>query len=144
MRKTRDRAMPCGLRILHKTRIYYSKIFRRSRKFWNNKIETNDENQMDFFKQKINAISCFQLSDCDVNSICSECKQFLTTLDQFSERCMRVNTMFGIIISSNENLQVDPIYLQNLRDNAALANDMVCSVQYSWASECLKVPAVDR
>lgn len=82
-----------------------------------------------FFYQKKYAISCFQLSDCDVNNICSECKQFLMILDQFSERCIRVNTMFGIIISSNENLQVDPIYLQNLRDNAALDNALVCGVQ---------------
>lgn len=126
MRETRDRAMLYGLRILHKTRIYYSKIFCRSRKFRHNKIKANDANQIDFKK---NAISCFQLSDCDVINICSECKQFLMKLDQFSERCMRVNTMFGIIISSNENLQVDPIYLQSLRDNAALGNDMVCGVQ---------------
>lgn len=51
-------------------------------------------------------------------------------MEQFGERCVRVNTMFDMIISSNENLQIDPNYLQSLRDDAGLDKDDVSGITF--------------
>lgn len=51
-------------------------------------------------------------------------------MEQFGERCVRVNTMFDMIISSNENLQIDPNYLQSLRDDAGLDKDEVSDITF--------------
>lgn len=67
----------------------------------------------------------FQLPDSNENIICSKCQEYLIALEQFSERCINVNTMFDIILSLNEAMQIDSIYLQGLRDEAGLDKDDV-------------------
>lgn len=45
-------------------------------------------------------------------------------LEKFSERCIKVQTLFNDLISSAD-LQIDSEYLQSLRYEAGLDTDMV-------------------
>lgn len=66
-----------------------------------------------------------QLSETDcVSNICSECCKFMTKIEEYSERCMKVNLLYNSLISTSD-LPLDPNYLQNLRYEAGLDKDEV-------------------
>lgn len=56
-----------------------------------------------------------------------DCHKFIEEFEQFSERCLRMHSLFNSLISSTD-LEIDSNYLQTLRYEAGLDRDEVSKV----------------
>lgn len=68
------------------------------------------------------------MTESDLTSnVCAECHRFVGQFEEFSERCIKVHTLFNNLISSVD-LEIDTVYLQTLRYEAGLDSDEVSAL----------------
>lgn len=58
------------------------------------------------------------------SNVCAECHNFIGQFEEFSERCIKVQSLFNNLISSVD-LEIDAVYLQTLRYEAGLDTEKV-------------------
>lgn len=65
-----------------------------------------------------------------MSNVCTECCKFISNVEQFNARCIKVNLLYNSLISMSD-LPLDPSYLQNLRYEAGLEDNEVISIHAS-------------
>lgn len=106
-------AIPKLIFLIHKHFSISVSIF--DRKIYH-KVSSNSSNVYFFvFIQQLTE------SDCASN-LCGKCHNFIGQLEQFTERCVKVHSLFNSLISTSD-LEIDAVYLQTLRCEAGLDRD---------------------